>query len=302
MTKQRLFLTGASGFLGFNLLAHLREHFEIYTLENRTFVQISENRKIKINLENLSKSKDDLRSFLKSHDIRVIVHAAAMAQPDECEKEPEIAKKINIDATQIISDISTELRCHFFFTSTDLIYGRGHGPHDESDANPDLLYSNLKFDAEKYIISNNPFCVVFRCALMYGADDGHSAGMFKRMKSRIENGENLTLFTDQYRTPLWAPDVATAIVKAVQLNINGEIFNLGGSERINRYDFGMRMARMFNWNTSQIKAIKMSDLPHLAKRGNDCSMNSQKAHDQLNWKPTTIDQSLKNLKILETQE
>ena len=58
----------------------------------------------------------------------------------------------------------------------------------------------------------------------------------------------------------------------------------------------MKMAEIFGWDTGLIRPVRISDLPHLAFRSHDCSLDSSKAIHAMNYNPTPVSAGLRMLK------
>ena len=57
----------------------------------------------------------------------------------------------------------------------------------------------------------------------------------------MRRGERVTLFTDEWRCPVHLHDLAEALLElAARPDLSGP-FNLGGSQALNRWDFGLRL-------------------------------------------------------------
>jgi len=292
MSKPDLLITGASGFLGYNLCRELSDDFIItgtYATQKPT-AQISD-----ICLMDLSDSYESITDCIPVKKFKAIIHTAAIADAGRCEKEQHLAKEINTDGALKITKLAQKLDIPLIFISTDLVYSKGIGPFREDQASPGMVYSRSKFEAERNILNLHQGSSVLRCALIYGPDDGQRISFVRKMDRNIKNKKALTLFTDQYRSPLWAPDIAEAVKTIIADNVHGEIFNLGGPDRLTRYAFGQIAARIFNWNPKLVKPVKIADLP-LAFRSTDSSLNSKKAGDILNWRNTSVTAGLTKLK------
>ena len=107
----------------------------------------------------------------------------------------------------------------------------------------------------------------------------------------------INLFTDIFFTPLYIRDFINIVFKLIQKKKNG-IYNVSGSERISKYNFGIKLASEFNLNKKLIKKIKINKL-NLVKRPNDMSLSSKKLFKTLNIDKDyySIKNQLKRLKI-----
>src|SRR5437667_256717 len=70
-----------------------------------------------------------------------------------------------------------------------------------------------------------------------------SPGYVESVLRQWRRGEPVTFYTDQYRTPAFAPQVAACIDKLLLHPEVRGILHLGGPERLSRFDFGVLLAR-----------------------------------------------------------
>src|SRR5687767_3576693 len=104
-----------------------------------------------------------------------VVHLAAIAGDPACKQEPELAERINLDATRALYD---EAGWHgvrdFVFVSSCCNYGIADPAElatEGSLLNPASHYANTKVAAEQYLLGqsgNGPAATVLRLATVYG--------------------------------------------------------------------------------------------------------------------------------------
>ncbi|MBN1354738.1 SDR family oxidoreductase [bacterium] len=295
MGKPSILITGASGFLGYVLCSSLADDYAVTGTYRSNSPSCGSIETVQLDLED---DEDVFTEILSRLSPSRIIHAAALADADKCEENPELAWRVNVDGSRKLARAAGRIGIPMIYISTDLVYSVGTGPFDESRVNPAMVYSQTKRSGEMQVLSAHPDNIVLRCALMYGPDDGRRISFVRRMDWVIRSGGMLTLFTDQYRTPLWAQDVASAIPAITQRTVSGHIFNLGGPDRLTRYDFGLLAAEVFGWPEYRIRPVRIADLPHLAFRSHDCSMDSGLARRELGWEPTPVRRGLELLRKL----
>jgi dTDP-4-dehydrorhamnose reductase len=96
------------------------------------------------------------------------------------------------------------------------------------------------------------------------------------MLDGFRNNRPLELFQDQFRTPLYVEDAGAGIKILLARPELTELYHLGGSERINRSDFGYRMAEIFKFDPSVIRPTLMTDKPGIPPTPTDATLNSGK--------------------------
>ena len=80
----------------------------------------------------------DLVNFKKTQQLiekispHIIVHAAAMSQPNECVAAPDLCWKVNVGATRAILKAAQLKKSYFIYISTDFVFDGEEGPDRKS--------------------------------------------------------------------------------------------------------------------------------------------------------------------------
>lgn len=294
MKMKRLLVTGASGFLGWNVCQYAQESWEVY---GTYYSQKVEDRKlnlIKVNLTNLSAIKT-LFSEVKPD---AILHLAAQSKPNICQTYPEESHQINVTASLNITRLCAEKRIPLVFTSTDLVFDGKNPPYQETaPLSPINIYGEQKAQAEQEILTLYPQAVICRMPLMFGSPSPVAKSFLQGFKKALEEDKELNLFTDEYRTPVSALTAAKGLLLALE-KCQGDILHLGGKERISRYEFGRLMAQVFQLPLDKITPCQQANVPMAAPRPADVSLESSKAYS-LGYSPFSVEEELRQLKLKE---
>ena len=108
----------------------------------------------------------------------------------------------------------------------------------------------------------------------------------------MKEGRELSLFVDEFRTPLRAESAVAGLLLA--LNKVSGIIHLGGKERISRHDFGKLMQRIFKFENAIIRPCKQDEIHMPALRPADVSLDSSKAA-ALGFRPLPLIEELQNV-------
>ncbi len=274
--KPRLLLTGASGFLGFNICKQATQHYRVLgTVNNHPFTMPGI-QQIKLDLTD----KTALRNIVRESSPDAIIHTAAISDVNKCEQYPEEAMLLNVQVAISLAQLAAELAIPFVFTSTDMVFDGTQGYYTETDAvNPISKYGEQKVLAEEGIRKVYADAAICRMPLMYGVGGPGSKNFFVPMLTKIKAGDELGLFTDELRSSLGAQSAAQGLLVAALSSFKGT-YHLGGPERISRYELGLQMASALGIDNPNIKAVRQQDIPMLAPRPKDASFNSAKAISQ----------------------
>ena len=274
---KKLLITGGSGFVGGNLVQLAKNRFEVHATFFRNDIPIDN--VVKHRVDNyLKNSGEELFEKVKPD---IIIHTAALSNPDFCETHPEFTNRINRDFTRELCQVAKKNGARFIFTSTDLVFDGTRGNYFESDpVNPINYYAQSKAEAEREIMGMNGNYVIARVALVYGISLTDNHTFFERMLNQLQAGGEITLFDDQFRSPILVNNLAEALLELAEHDFTG-IIHLSGGERISRWEFGLRMCKVFNLPEEKLIKKSMFDISTVAKRPQDASLQNTLAKQLL---------------------
>lgn len=248
--KKRVLITGGSGFLGQYLNAELSKKFNILTTFKTHPGNCTDYNSALIELRN----PKALANLFNNFQPEVVIHTAAYSTPDICNKLPNgeilsVNKNLVKDLVSLCNEYSSKL----IFTSTDLVYKSSDTLINETGVlEPRSFYAETKILGEEIIQSECKEYIILRTSLLYGIGLIHTKTHFQNMLSALESGEKVNLFFNQYRTPLEAKNGAEIISELITKEIKNEIINFGGSEKISRYEMGLKVCDIFGYDKSLI--------------------------------------------------
>ena len=207
------------------------------------------------------------------------VHCAALSKSVACEKDPPLARKLNVEVTKHLTALATGIP--FFFLSTDLVFDGKRGNYDEAaPVNPLSVYGHTKAEAEQ-IVLRNPRHAVVRTSLNAGISPTRDRGFNEEMRAAWETGRTLNLFLDEFRCPIPAIVTARAVWEFADKGATG-LFHVAGAERLSRVDIGHAVASRWPQLTPRIKAGSLRDYSG-PQRSPDTSLNCTKAQARLSF-------------------
>ncbi|UYV13865.1 MAG: SDR family oxidoreductase [Phycisphaera sp.] len=296
--SKRLLITGVAGFLGRHLacVAHdagyeitgvLRFTPECSTPNMTDFVRadLAEPRAAQDAIDRLSPD--------------AIIHCAANARTNECERFPEAAQRDNVLATELLA-----LACEgipLVVCSTDLVFD-GHRPggmyREDDEPHPINAYGRSKLAMERRLREMGSNAVIARLPLLFGppAAEGASGCFLSAWVEHLRKREDLVLFTDEWRTPLSARDAARGLLACLERGEPGEVYHVPGGERVDRLELGRRFARFaaepLRFDAGLMRPGVQADVPMAAPRARDVSLDGARAASTLGFEPGTLDEEL----------
>lgn len=295
-----LLFTGASGFLGSNIIQLLNGAYNIISVglspQDTYLVDIA----------------TDIPTFTDAFD--VVFHAAGKAHSvPKTEAEKRLFFDVNLQGTK---NLCTALERSgipkaFIFISTVAVYGCDSGENitEEHPLNGTTPYALSKIKAEKYLegwcAMHNVALSILRPSLIAGPNPPGNLGA---MIHGIENGKYLSIAGGKARkSVLMVQDIANLLPMLIE---KGGIYNVCDSyqpsfreleivicKQLNKklplsipYWFAKSMAVLGDcfWENTPINSLK------LRKITNSLTFSNEKAVRELGWKPMNV---LKNFRI-----
>ena len=283
-------ITGGSGFVGLKLASLLKGNYSVYIAcktYDDSLLRFGEYVSLDI------RDANEVRRIVTEIRPTAVVHAAALTNVNDCARYREKAFAINVTGTENVSRSAEEVNARVVYLSTDLVFdGKQSFYTEEDEPNPVCYYGVTKLHGEHIIASLNSNYCIARPGLIFGKSIGSSTCFAETMADRLQKHQEIRLFNDEFRTPVYLDNVCALIGELLARNELRGIYHLCGSERISRYDFGLKLAGIFGLDPSCIVASSLQEYPFADVRPADCSMNNQKAFTTLNTKAMTIDEGL----------
>lgn len=204
---------------------------------------------------------------------RLIIHCAAITAVADAQKDPALARHINLDLTALLASLAAEIP--FVFFSTDIVFDGKKGDYVEADpVNPLHVYGETKAAAEQVVLKN-PRHLVIRTSINGGITRSGNRAFNEQLRHSLQNaGQGMKLFTDEYRCPIPAVETARATWDLIGKNCTG-LYHIAGAQRLSRWEIGQLIVQRWPGLESRIQPGSARDFPG-PPRALDTSLNIAK--------------------------
>ena len=278
--RKTLLLTGATGFLGLRLGPALASRWRVVGASRTA----SGPDTVRLDREDL----DSVRRAFESVRPDAVVHSGAMAKPDDCEREPERAARVNRDASRVLAELCGRAGARLVHLSTDLVFDGEKGLYSEDDApNPVSVYGRTKLEAEEAVRTAAPGAVVLRVATLYGRPLGTARCFVDELRDKLSRGEPAGAFEDQWRTPTAADSLHEPILRLLDDPELEGVYHWA-AERVTRFELARALCRTFGWDERLVRPTRYADTRPPARRPRDSSLDSSRLAGLLGLAPTSL--------------
>jgi dTDP-glucose 4,6-dehydratase len=291
-------VTGGAGFIGSNLVRHLRRErprLTVVNLDKLTYAG---------NLESLADLKDDRQhifvrgdiadgklvdDLLHRHQVEAILNLAAESHVDRSILGPGVFVETNVSGTQVLLDAAHRAGVkRFVQVSTDEVYGSlgVEGRFSEtSTLKPSSPYSASKAAADLLVLAyHRTFgmdVVVTRCSNNYGQHQ-FPEKLIPLMIANALEGKKLPVYGDGLHVRDWihVEDHCSALVAAFERGKAGEVYNVGCDNERPNLQIVRQLLRILEKPESLIEYV--NDRPGHDRR---YAIDARKAREELGWVP-----------------
>ncbi|MEM2909615.1 MAG: dTDP-4-dehydrorhamnose reductase [Nitrososphaerota archaeon] len=285
----RLLVTGGSGLIGGRLcLEAVKMGHDVYAAEHETSVDVG----IPVKLDLLDALS--IESAYEKSRPEVVIHTAALTDVDLCERNPELAFRVNSDATAQIALQAKRRGAFLIYISTDYVFDGVKGMYRETDEpNPINAYGLSKLKGEVAVKKFAERWCIARLSTPYGIHKMKKT-FPEYVIERLAKGESVKVAYNQFTSPTYVPNFCRMLLEVVERDMQG-IIHLSGSTRASRLEVAVKVAELLNLDKALIDPTPLSELKLDAKRPEDSSLDVSKALQILKEKPITLEIGLNML-------
>ncbi len=293
MKKQRILITGGSGFLGSHLCDRfIKEGYHVTCMDNLLTGSI-ENISHLIGKENFDFVKYDVTNYVHvKGDLDLVLHFASPASPIDYLEMPIQTLKVGSLGTHKVLGLAKEKKARFLLASTSEVYGDPliHPQSEEYWGNVNPIGSRGVYDEAKrfaeaitmaYQRFHNMETRIARIFNTYGTrmrlDDGRALPTFMRQALK---GNPITVFGDgsQTRSFTYVDDLIEGIFRLAHSD-ESEPVNIGNPEETTILEFAKEIVEL----TGSKSKIVYEDLPDDDPKIRQPDIS--KARRVLDWEP-----------------
>ena len=286
----KILVTGASGLLGSSIIRIKKNEFIIHGSINKKKIRLNKTKLFKIN------NSKRISKIFKKEKYNVLINCVGLSDVDLCEKKKKLANATHVDFIKKISKICLINKIYLIHISTDHLFNGLKKNYSElSKTDPLNNYAKTKKFSEDIIQSTLKKYLIIR-GNFYGWGPKYRKSFSDWIYGELLREKKINLFEDIFFTPLYLRDFINLIFKLIAKNKTG-IYNVSGSTRISKYNFGLELGKIFNLDKKLIKKISINKL-NLVKRPRDMSLSNKKLIKDLNIKEDyfSLNKQLKRMK------
>lgn len=267
----RFLVTGASGLLGLNFSLHTSKTHEVVGTFNQNKLKNVPFHTLAFDLSR----KNNFFSRIDEINPDVVIHCAAMANLEECEKSPEQARYLNSELPGIFANYCKKNDIKFVHISTDAVFDGKSGNYNEQDQpNPLSTYAKTKLEGEYLVKEENDHAIIARVNFFGWSISGkRSLGEFFYNNLKAQNSING--FVDVMFCPLYVSILTDLILNMVEKQLSG-LYHVVSSNSMSKYDFGCEIADQFKFDSSVIHPISVDKSELIAERSKNLTLSTEK--------------------------
>lgn len=286
--KLKVFITGVSGLLGSNLAYHSRNVYEVAGIYLTHPIALPGVLMKRIDILSLK----DVQACLDEFRPDIVIHCAGLSNVDLCEENPELARSINVIGTKNIVDGMAGRPQKLIYISSDSVYDGQKGLFKETDSiNPQNYYGETKYEGELEALRRESSLVLRTNFFGWNIQDKLSLGEW--VIDCLKDHRPLQGFRDVFFSSLYTIKLAPLICETIAQDLKG-VYNCASRDCVSKYDFAVALARRFDFDSSLVEPVSITQVGLKAKRGRNLSLDTGKLSRALQVPMPSISDSIED--------
>jgi len=260
--RKRVLIVGASGFLGRTLCEIPNEDLERvpavrsirppYTDQTAQLLDIT--------------SDDQVASVVGRTEPAWVINTAALTSVDGCEREPEEAYRLHVEATERLARACEAADSGLISISTNYVFEGEDGPYSESDLpRPLNVYGRTKLEGEASTLEGCSSGIVVRTAVLYGYRAGCRPNFVTWAAGSLANGTAIRVVSDEWANPTPVNELAGFLLSLCNSDYRG-VVHFAGLEYLTRYEMVAQVCDCFGLDRKLVAPITSAELGQPARR------------------------------------
>ena len=208
----------------------------------------------------------------------LVVMAAALTYLEGCEKNPQLAHRVNVEAPVEVAGLCGRNGAKLIFLSSSAVFDGERAFPNETDAPcPMTEYGRSKAEAERLIQASGAKYLILRLTKVLSLSDGYLAGLMRA----LAQGQQVEASPDLPVAPLSLRWTVDTITRCLNFEESG-IFHLSPKDDTSYYEIAREAAKMYGHPMSLIVKQKLAALQKLLPQiPRNASLSTKKAASEL---------------------
>lgn len=284
MSVKTILVIGASGFLGSNVVLHLRKKYKVIAAFHEKIVQYPGVSHVMYSLTD----RDYMKRMFMLMKPDFVIYCAGMTDFMECARNPQAADLVNNFGPVAVSAAGDTTPHRLISLSSAYVYDGKKGNFSESDVMfPETQFGKGKLSGENFIRSKSSMYTILRFSPLIGTGTIYHPSLIDKIRMKLQLGERVELPQNEFHSFL-SIDIAIKAIEWVIVNESrNNTYNLGGLTKVSWFEFGQMFAERMGFDPALVMPGKGQ-----LDAGGDFSINGSEFIAQSEINPLLLEESL----------
>lgn len=222
---EKILLTGGNGFFCSRFAAEYRDTYEILSASS-SMLDVTDEFKVTQTIKNFKPN--------------YVIHAAAIANTEFCDKNPDLAYKINVTGAINVAKACKEFNAKMIFISSEQVFNGNvePGPYTEDvTPHPSTVYGENKLEAEGILKQTLDELWILRFTWLFGVPErncGMSSNILWDTLCSLLKGKKIKATPNEYRGLTYVYEIIDQFPQIFKIPYG--TYHIGSHNNLNRYD------------------------------------------------------------------